>query len=96
VRQYRRKPKTLEAAQLPPMSEAGAMERWEAIRAWCGGRLGTRGSQTQVLLLDTLAGRMWAGESDWIVGDTEAGFSALSADAFTGDYEPVDEPAPGN
>jgi hypothetical protein len=48
VRQYRRKPLIVEAAQLPPLTEDGAQARWEEIRAWCDGRLSEHAQQRQV------------------------------------------------
>lgn len=90
AQRFRKKPVEIEAMQLTEDSD------WEAIAAWCGGRLQNRAvvpgtDPNTVLLIDTLEGTMEGWDGDWIIRGVQGEFYPCKPDIFESTYEEVSD-----
>ncbi|MBX6749999.1 MAG: hypothetical protein IRY85_10090 [Micromonosporaceae bacterium] len=88
IAKFRKKPVEIEAAQLTEDAD------WEAVAAWCGGRLANveqadSGEYETTLVISTLEGDMTACVGDWVIRGVKGEFYPCRDDIFRATYEPV-------
>lgn len=83
---FRKKPVTVEARQVPTVTEETEAE-FAALARWCGGLQVVCAVRGYTIVVDGHMGEDVAEPGDWIVKDPHDGFKACRADIFAATYE---------
>lgn len=87
IKQYRKKPVVIEAAQLD-----NDWSNVKEIATWCGGTW--VGSIGKGIVIETLEGNITASQGDYIIKGVKGEFYPCKPDIFDATYEPVQATTP--